>query len=824
MNRRTNRDIGDLVKEMTLEEKASLLSGAGSFTTKGIARLNIPSLFLSDGPHGVRKQTGAADQLGLNPSQPATCYPTAAAVANSWDTALAEELGRHLGVEARAQGISVLLGPGLNIKRSPLCGRNFEYFSEDPWLSGKLAAAYIRGIQSQGVAACPKHFAVNNQELRRMHNDSVVDERTLREIYLTGFEIAVQEGKPLAIMTSYNRANGTYTSENPHLLREILADEWGFAGLVVTDWGGSNDRVKGLETGNHLEMPATNGDSDREIVKAVEEGRISESLVDRRVAEYLRVLFAVAPAAENAAANAGGFDADAHAFARKAAASSIVLLKNEDAILPLKAGTKTAVLGCFAETPRYQGAGSSVVNPTRLDIPLERLKASGLAIVGYAGAFKRNGGDDEVLLASAVELAKQAEVVLMYLGLDELLESEGLDRDHIRIRENQIAALKAVSAANPRVVVALSGGATIETPWIDEHCKALIHGCLGGQAGAGAMVDALTGAVNPSGKLAETWPLVYEDTPAYNYYPGMEKTAEYRESIFVGYRYYETARVPVRFPFGYGLSYTTFAYSGLKADEKSVTFTLANTGSRAGAEVAQVYLSAKDSRLFRPLRELKAFEKVYLESGESKTITLPLDEKAFRSFNTATGRFEVEEGVYHVEVGASARDIRLETALNVSGSAAPPPYSPETLPSYYTASIKNVGDKEFETLLGRPIPEAKWDRSKPLERNDTFSQLFYAKGWIGRLVYKVIASGKDRIGKDGKPDLNMLFIFNMPFRGVAKMMGGAVDSAMVDAMLEIFNGNALRGIGHLAAAWVRKGKAARKTARKLAAAQGAERR
>ncbi|MDR1468010.1 MAG: glycoside hydrolase family 3 C-terminal domain-containing protein [Spirochaetaceae bacterium] len=810
------QDLPGLLKELTLEEKASLLSGKGYFITKEVGRLGIPSLFLSDGPHGLRKQIGAADQMGLNPSMPATCYPTAATVANSWDTALGEELGRYLGVEARAQGVSILLGPGLNIKRNPLCGRNFEYFSEDPYLSGKLAAAYIRGIQSKGIAACPKHFAANSQELRRMHNDSLVDERALRELYLTGFEIAVSEGKPLFLMTSYNRLNGTYTNENRHLLREILAEEWGYNGMVVTDWGGSNDRVQGLVMGNHLEMPATNGDSDREIVRAVEEGRISESLLDQRVGEYLRVLALLAPTVEPTE----NFDADAHhAFARKAAAASIVLLKNEDGILPLKAGTKTAVLGCFAETPRYQGAGSSVVNPTRVDVPLDHLKKSGLEITGYAGAFKRNGGDDKALLAAAVELAKQADVVLLYLGLDELLESEGMDREHLRLRENQAAALEAVSAANPRVVVVLSGGAAVETPWLG-RCKALIHGYLGGQAGAGAMVDALTGAVNPSGKLAETWPLVYEDVPSYNYYPGKERTSEYRESLFVGYRYYDTVHIPVRFPFGYGLSYTTFAYADLSADEKSVTFTLTNTGGRAGAEIAQVYVSAKDSRLFRPRRELKAFTKVYLEAGESKTVTLPLDEKAFRYFNAVTGRFETETGVYRIEAGASAQDIRLETEIRVSGSTAAPPYSPETLPSYYAATINNVSDKEFETLLGRPLPQAKWDRSKPLERNDTFSQLFYARGWIGRLVYKVVASGKDRIGKDGRPDLNMLFIFNMPFRGIAKMMGGAVDMVMVDAMLEIFNGRALKGIGHLAAAWVRKGKAARKTAQKLALAKG----
>jgi beta-glucosidase len=801
----------ELIDKMTLEEKCSLLSGKGNFTTKPIDRLDIPSMFLSDGPHGLRKQEGTADHLGLNGSLPATCYPTAAALANSWDTELAEELGRHLGAEAAAQGVSVILGPGLNIKRSPLCGRNFEYFSEDPFLSGKMAAAYVRGIQSKGVSACLKHYAANNQELRRMHSDSVLDERSLREIYLTGFEIAVKEGKPLSIMTSYNKVNGVYANEHEHLLKDLLVDEWGFDGLIVTDWGGSNDRVKGLIAGNQLEMPATDGDSDREIAAAVRDGSIPETLVDQRVDEYLKVLFATVIPPDTP-----DFDKDAHhAFARKAAESTIILLKNEDAVLPLKPGTKVAVIGDFAEKPRYQGAGSSMVNPTRLDSPLECLSQSDLEIIGYAPGYLRHGGEDATKLKAAVDLAQQAEVVLLYMGTDEILESEGMDREHLQIRPNQSTLLEAVSAVNPYVVVVLAGGAPIEASWLC-RCKALIHGYLGGQAGAGAMVDALTGKVNPSGKLAETWPAAYQDTPAHAYYPGREKTSEYREGLFVGYRYYETAAIPVRFPFGFGLSYTSFAYSDLAANAESVSFTLTNVGNVPGAEIAQAYVSAKNNTVFRPVRELKAFTKVFLRPGESKTVVLSLDDKAFRYYNLTEKKFEAASGIYTLQIGASVSDIKLETDISVPGKLCGDNGLDDLLPSYYSGNITQASDAEFENLLGRPIPEAKWDQHKPLQRNDTFSQLYYAKGRAGRLAFKILTYLKNKSEKKGVPDLNILFIYNMPFRGIAKMMGGAVDIFMVDALLEIFNGHFFKGIVHLTAAWLRKRKATGQTKRNLA--------
>jgi len=647
-----------------------------------------------------------------------------------------------------------------------------------------------------------------------MHSDSVVDQRTFREIYLTGFEIAVKEGHPQSIMSAYNRINGKYANEDKELLRDILVDQWGFDGFVVTDWGGSNDRAEGLKCGNALEMPATGGNSDRELVAAVKAGTLSEDVIDQRLDEYLNVLFAtVIP--EDAPKE---FDVDAHhATARKAAESTIVLLKNEENILPLKAGTSVAVIGDFAQMPRYQGAGSSMVNPTKLDCALSVIKSgSGLKLVGFEPGFIRHGGADEAKKNAAVELAKNAESVLMYMGLDEISESEGLDRKHMKIHQNQVDVLEAVAKVNPNVVVVLSGGAPIEAPWLDS-CKAVVHGYLGGQAGAGAVVDVLTGKVTPSGKLAETWAMKYEDTPAYRHFPGTEATAEYREGLYIGYRYYQTSQVPVRFPFGYGLSYTTFAYADLRADDKSVTFTVTNTGSVPGAEIAQVYVSRKGGVVSRPEQELKGFVKVFLTPGECKTVTVELDDKAFRYFNVKTGKFEVESGDYEIRVGASCADIHLTATVAVKGTDAPAPYDLSKLPSYCSGKVSDVGDTEFEYLLGRPIPSAKWDRSAPLGMNDTFSQLFYAKRWIGRLVYDILTHLKNKAEAKGTPDLNILFIYNMPFRGVAKMMGGAFDMDMSAALVEIFNGHFFKGVGHLLSARSRMNKA--KKATDLALAQ-----
>ena len=478
-----------LLKKLTLEEKCALLSGAETFKTRGMPEHGIPQIWLSDGPHGLRKQAGESDHLGLNPSVPATCFPTASAVANSWDAALGEEIGAALGEEAAAQEVSVVLGPGLNMKRNPLCGRSFEYFSEDPYLAGKLAAGYIRGIQSKGVAACPKHFAVNSQETRRMASDSIVDERTLREIYLTGFEIAVKEGHPRSIMSSYNLVNGTYANENKHLLMEILRGEWGFDGAVITDWGGSNDHALGVKNGSTLEMPAPGGDSVRELLAAVESGKISESDIDARLSELLPLVFDTKAALDAAPRE---FDAAAHhALARRAAEESLVLLKNEGSLLPLAAGTKVAVIGDFAKNPRYQGAGSSMVNSTQVDVLLDKLIDSELNVIGYQQGFDRHGKPDAALQKSACELATQADAVFLCMGLDEIAESEGLDRSNLRLAQNQVELLQAVAAVNPKIVVVLYSGSVVETPWLD-NCQALLYAALGGQAGAGTVADAVS--------------------------------------------------------------------------------------------------------------------------------------------------------------------------------------------------------------------------------------------------------------------------------------------------------------------------------------------
>ena len=765
----------EIIAKLNLEQKCALLSGAGTFTTRGYQKAGVPAITLSDGPNGVRKQAGAADHLGLNPSVPATCFPTAATVACSWDPALGEEIGRAMGAEAAAQEVSVLLGPGLNTKRSPLCGRNFEYFSEDPYLSGKMAAAYVRGIQSEGIAACPKHFAANSQELRRMASDSVLDERTLRELYLTGFEIVVKESAPKTIMSSYNLVNGTYANENAHLLQEILRKDWGFTGAVVTDWGGSNDHALGVKNGSTLEMPAPGGDAVRELLAAVQSGKITEADVDARLDELLTLVLDTSAAVQK---HSRSFDADAHhALARRAAAESTVLLQN-DGILPLTADTKVAILGDFAETPRYQGAGSSAVNSLKVDTVLENLAQSGLQVLGFAPGFDRHGRADAAKQAEAVALAKQADVAVLFLGLDEIKESEGLDRTDMKLADNQIALLKAVQQANPNTVVVLNAGSSLETPWLT-HCRAVVYGALGGQAGAGAVLDVLTGKLNPCGKLAETWANRYEDTPAKDNFAGAGRTVQYREGLYVGYRYYQTAGVPVAFPFGHGLSYTSFAYSDLKASADGVTLTVTNTGTRAGMEIVQLYVAKPNAKIFRPAQELKGFAKVPLRPGESRTVVIPLDDKAFRYWNTQTDRWEVEGGQYELRVGASSADIRLTAAVDIAGTDAPDPYAGKTLPHYKTGSVQNVPDAEWETLLGHAIPQ---DKIK-IDRNMTLGELNHSRSPLGWLIWAVLTALLNASYKKGKPDLNILFQYNMPLRALAKMTGGAISMGMVDGIV-----------------------------------------
>ena len=766
----------EIIAKLNLEQKCALLSGAGTFTTRGCPKAGVPSITLSDGPNGVRKQAGAADHLGLNPSVPATCFPTAATVACSWDPALGEEIGRAMGEEAAAQEVAVLLGPGLNTKRSPLCGRNFEYFSEDPYLSGKMAAAYVRGIQSEGIAACPKHFAVNSQELRRMASDSVLDERTLRELYLTGFEIVVKEAAPKTIMSSYNLVNGTYANENAHLLQDILRRDWGFSGAVVTDWGGSNDHALGVKNGSTLEMPAPGGDAVRELLAAVQSGKITEADVDARLDELLTLVLDTSAAVQK---HSRSFDADAHhALARRAAAESAVLLKNDGGILPLAAGARVAVIGDFAETPRYQGAGSSAVNSIKVDTLLDCLAQSGLQCAGFAAGFDRQGRPDADKKAQAVALAQKADTVLLCLGLDEIKESEGLDRVDMKLADNQIELLQAVEQANPNTVVVLNAGASLETPWL-AHCRALVYGALGGQAGAGAMVDVLTGKVNPGGKLAETWANAYEGTPARDNFAGAGRTVQYREGLYVGYRYYQTAGVPVAFPFGYGLSYTSYAYSDLKVTADSVTLTVTNTGACDGAEIVQVYIAKPGAEIFRPAQELKAFARVPLAAGESRTVTLPLDDKAFRYWNTRTDGWEIEGGRYEVRVGASSADIRLTAEVDICGTNAPDPYAGKALPHYRSGSVQNVPDAEWEALLGHPIPQ---DKVK-IDRNMTLGELNHSRSPLGWLIWAVLTALLNASFKKGKPDLNVLFQYNMPLRALAKMTSGAISMGMVDGIV-----------------------------------------
>ncbi len=800
----------DIIAQLTLEEKCALLQGASAFGTFAIPSLGIPKLQFSDGPHGMRHQDPTtSNHLGIGGSLPATCFPTAATVAQSWDPSLGERLGTALGEEAACQGVGCVLGPGLNIKRSPLTGRNFEYFSEDPLLAGKMAAAYVRGIQSQGVAACPKHFAVNSQETRRQASDSVLDERTLREIYLTGFETVVREGDPWCIMTSYNMINGTYANESGHLLQEILRDSWGFGGAVVTDWGGSNDHVAGVAAGSTFEMPAPGLGEARTLAVAVRDGRISEATLDVRVEEALHLMLRTRAAVE---ANQGKeFDREAHHWlAREIAAQSIVLLKNEKAeacgsaadgrpLLPLAPGTKVALLGDFAITPRYQGAGSSLVNCTQLDTLAGLIDQEDLQVVGAARGFERDGHENVELRQEAVALARQADVALVCMGLPESAESEGFDRLDMCIPDAQIALLKAVAAANPNTVVLLSAGASVETDWAAD-ARALVHLALGGQAGAAAAIDALMGRVNPSGKTAETWYQHLSDSPTAGNFPSYEKTAEYREGLFVGYRYCQTAGVRPAYPFGYGLSYTSFTYANLRVYQGDaergtgtrITVTVANTGDAAGAEVVQLYVAKPEHQVFRPEQELKAFAKVMLQPGESCDVTFTLGETAFRYWNVATDAWEVEGGTYELRVAASSEDVRLVGTVDLAGTNAPNPYQGLDLAPYETGRVAGgcVSDAQFAELLGRPLP----DSEVTIDECMTFRDLTRSRSPMLMAISAGLGVAEREAFKAGAPNINVEFVYNMPLRAIGQMTGGITDSGLVHAIVREAKGWGLGGL------------------------------
>ena len=693
------------------------------------------------------------------------------------------------------------------MKRRPLCGRNFEYFSEDPYLGGKMAAAYIRGIQSRGIYACPKHFAVNSQELRRMAMNSVLDERTLREIYLTGFEIAVKEGKAKAIMSSYNEVNGTYANENRHLLQDILRKDWGFDGIVITDWGASNDHVKGVEAGSNLEMPVPGFDSAREILKAVEKKQLTMEELDLCVDELLDAVLDLTSKREERKKkkiSQSFSESEHHRLAKKAAIKSAVLLKNEEHILPLKKKTKVALIGDFAMEPRYQGAGSSVVNATFVETMDKIIVNYGLQVVGISRGYRRDGKEDSSLEKVTLELAKNADVVLYCFGLDELSESEGLDRTHMRIPQNQVALLEALARVNENIVGIISAGSAIEMPW-QRSCKAILHGYLYGQAGASAMMELLMGNENPSGRLSESYPFKYEDTPAYRYFPATERNSEYREAQYIGYRYYDSSKVRVQYPFGFGLSYTEFSYSDLKISKNGVKVIIQNTGKYDGEEVVQLYVGLPDAVVFRPEKELKGFKKVFIKAGERKEIEIPFDDKTFRYWNVKTDRWEIESGNYQIMIGASVSDIRLSGNLAVEGTTEQYPYDPEKMPHYYTGIVQNIEEQEFEELLGYPVPSGKW--TGELGLNDAICQMYYAKSGLARFIYRRLTAMKQKSEAAGKPDLNILFIYNMPFRALAKMTGGMVSMQMAEGMVTVVNGHFWKGMKRIIGGFFRNRKA-----------------
>lgn len=659
-----------IVKQMTLEEKAGMCSGEDFWHLKSVERLGIPSVMVSDGPHGLRKQDQEADHLGANDSIKAVCFPTACATACSFDRDLLYKLGETLGEECQAQDLSVILGPAVNIKRSPLCGRNFEYFSEDPYLASEMAGAHIKGVQSKNIGTSIKHFAANNQEYRRMSCSSEIDERTFREIYLGAFETAIKEGKPDTVMCSYNKINGEFASENHKLLTEILRDEWGFEGYVMSDWGAVNERVKGLKAGLDLEMPGSGGHTDAEIVEAVKNGTLEESVLDTAVERILNIIFKYTDNRQK-----GRFDLEAdHEIAKEIAEESMVLLKN-DGILPLKAGEqKIAFIGKFAEKPRFQGGGSSHINSFKVESALDAVKA--YTEVAYAQGYDvKEDKIDEAMVKEAVETAENADVAVIFAGLPDAFESEGYDREHMRMPDCQNYLIQEILKVQKNVVVVLHNGSPVEMPWADD-VSAVLEAYLCGQAVGAAEADILFGKVNPSGKLAETIPYHLEDNPSYLNFPGDGQKVEYKEGVFVGYRYYDTKKMPVRYPFGYGLSYTTFEYSDLQLSKEKIKDTdtllvsvkVKNTGKMAGKEVVQLYVSDKTNAVMRPVKELKNFIKVELQPQEEKTVTMELNKRSFAWYNTKVNDWYAESGTYEILIGSSSRDIRLTKTVELEST------------------------------------------------------------------------------------------------------------------------------------------------------------
>ena len=795
-------NLQQIISQMSLAEKAGLCSGKNFWQTKAVERLGIQPVMLTDGPHGLRKQAASADHLGINKSIPATCFPTAVTTSFSFDRDLLRQIGIAIGEEAAQEDVAVVLGPGVNIKRSPLCGRNFEYFSEDPLLAGELAAALIQGIQSQHVGTSLKHYAANNQEAARMINDSLVDERTLREIYLTPYEIAVKKAHPWTMMCAYNKVNGTYMCENERLLSAIPRGEWGFSGVFVTDWGAMDDRVWALQAGLDLEMPYSGAERDQAIIAAVESGELDKAVLDQAVLRILELQ-------EKYQANTRigqPYDIAAHdALARRAVGESAVLLKNEG-ILPVKPGSSLAVIGEFAKTPRYQGAGSSKINPHKITSALETLQAEGVPFEYSPGYDLSNIENAEALIAQAVETAQGKDVVLVYAGLPDEYESEGFDRAHLDLPDEHNTLIERLAAVNPNLVVVLHGGSAVRLPWLDKVKAVLLLG-LGGQCVGAASVDLLFGQINPSGKLSETYPLALEDTPAYTQF-GQRLTTQYRESVYVGYRYYDRAHKEVLFPFGYGLSYTQFEYSDLKLSHSNlqdtepltVSLKVKNTGSCAGKEVVQIYVAPPASRLFKPEQELREFGKIFLQPGEEKEISFQLGKRAFAYWNVNLNDWHVESGTYQVLVGSSSRDIRLkgEVAVQSTAGEVEVPAYQDTSPMYYNLPQGTlvISQEQFEALCGFKMPPDERDPRAPFTVNSTLGDARHTA--VGKFLYNMFQKKMvEMINTEAGVDKSMsrmieAMLGDFPLRAFS--MSG-MPFAMIEGMVALLNKKYLKAMG-----------------------------
>lgn len=792
----------EIIKKMSLEQKAAFVSGYDYWHLEEAPELGLPKIMITDGPHGLRKQKGKdyvepkgekkKGGIGLGNSVPATCFPPASTSSCSWDMDLLRAEGEALGEECLKEQVSTILGPGTNIKRSPVCGRNFEYFSEDPYLAGKCSANLVNGVQSKGVGTSLKHFACNSQEAFRMVVNEVIDERAMRELYLTAFEICVKEAQPWTIMNSYNRINGVYASQNEWLQEKVLREEWGFEGLIVTDWGASVDRVPGLKYGTDLEMPSSGVLNTKKIIAAVQSGELDEAVLNKRVDNVVDLIVKSKPAL----AKKHTYDIEAHhKLAQKIAEGSMVLLKNDESILPLKSGQKVAIIGEMAKAPRFQGAGSSVINPTKLDNAYDELSKLGVNMTYAAGYEKGKDVINNALVNEAVEAAKKADVAVVFAGLTEEFEGEGYDRFDIEMPKSHNNIISAVAKANPNTVVVLAGGSVVNITWLDD-VKALLNSGLGGQAGGAAVANILTGAVNPSGKTSETYPLSFDQNPTYGNYPGGPVTSEHRESVYIGYRYYDKAQKDVLFPFGYGLSYTTFAYSDIKlsadhiqdTDTVTVSFKIKNTGDVAGAEVAQVYVADKESTIYRPVKELRAFKKVFLEPGEEQEVSLELSKRAFAFYNVELGDWMVETGEFDILVGASSRDIRLSATMTVTSTvdAEIPDYR-ESAPAYYTADLEGMKGAQFEAVYGHSLPNPNPDTTKKIDLYCCLNDARHTK-WGGRLC-GLIEGVMSKVGSAENGDGKMLAAMatQIPIRNFIAMSMGVFSPEMADGLLMMLN-------------------------------------